>query len=103
MERITFKQFIYTHNFRYINDLRTDPYNFDTQIIRIYPPNDSGYERDWFEFGINDFSDKDYTWNICKRALDSEILDSYVEMIQYNSDYNNVLTIYLTKHKKVEV
>ena len=103
MEKITFKQFIYTYNFRYINNLKNDPYNYDTQIIRIYPPNGSDYEQDWFEFGVNDFSNKDYTWNICKKVLDSEILDSYVETVQYNDDYNNVLTIYLSKNKKVEV
>lgn len=102
MERITFKQFIYTYNFRYVNNKRKDPYYHDTQIIRIYPPNESDYTENWFEFGVNDFSNKDYTWGICKNILNSEILDSYVDTIQYNDDFQDVVTIYLTKNKKVE-
>ena len=99
MNNITFKQFIYTYNFRYINDIKNGDYDNDTCIIRIYPPSEMMSEKKWFEFGIYDFSGEDYKWKICEEVLSKEILNSYVEQICFNQDYHNVVTIYLTKEK----
>lgn len=101
MNNIPFREFINTYNFRYINDLKEN-YNFDTQIIRIYPPNDRIETRNWFEFGVYDFSESSYKQKIIETVLSKEILDSYVESISYNPDYENAVTIYLTKKKKAD-
>ena len=103
MNNITFKQFIYTYNFRYVNDIKQNgDYDNDTCIIRIYPPSENHEKNRWFEFGIYDFSEDEYKWKICKTVLSPEILNSYVEQICYNTDYNNVVTVYLTKKHKTE-
>lgn len=100
MNNITFKQFIYTYNFRYVNNIKQNgDYDNDTCIIRIYPATETNERNRWFEFGIYDFSEDDYKWNICENVLSKEILNSYIESISYNEDYNNVVTIYLTKDK----
>lgn len=99
MNNIPFKEFINTYNFRYVNDLKEN-YNFDTQIIRIYPPSDKMERNNWFEFGVYDFSESSYKQKIIEKVLSKEILESYVESISYNIDYESVVTIYLTKNKK---
>lgn len=101
MNNIPFREFINTYNFRYINNLQ-DNYNFDTQIIRIYPPSDEIKRDNWFEFGVYDFSESSCKQKIIETVLSKEILDSYVGSISYNQDYENVVTIYLTKKKKAD-
>lgn len=101
MNNISFREFINTYNFRYINDLQ-DNYNFDTQIIRIYPPSDEMERHNWFEFGVYDFSERSYKQKIIETVLSKEILDSYIETISFNHDYENTVTIYLTKDKRVD-
>ena len=101
MNNIPFREFINTYNFRYINNLQ-DNYNFDTQIIRIYPPSDEIKRNDWFEFGVYDFSESSCKQKIIETVLSKEILDSYVESISFNQDYENTVTIYLTKEKKAD-
>lgn len=101
MKNIPFKEFINTYNFRYVNDLK-DNYNLDTQIIRIYPPSDEMERHNWFEFGVYDFSESSYKQKIIETVLSKEILDSYVESISFNQDYENIVTIYLTKKKEAD-
>ena len=101
MNNIPFKEFINTYNFRYVNDLKEN-YNFDTQIIRIYPPSDKMERNNWFEFGVYDFGESSYKQKIIETVLSKEILESYVESISYNIDYESVVTIYLTKDKKAD-
>ena len=104
-ERITFEQFIKTFNFRdfagYNNDFKKDV--LDTRIIRIYLPYeyDEYKENEWFEFGINDFSETEFKWDICKKIFNNDILNSYVATIQYNLyDVELALEVYLSKEKK---
>ena len=99
MNNIPFREFINTYNFRYINNLKDD-YNYDTQIIRIYPPSEKEERHKWFEFGVYDFSESSYKQEIIEQVLSKEILDSYVESISFNQDYENAVTIHLTKEKK---
>lgn len=99
MNNIPFREFINTYNFRYVNNLQND-YNFDTQIIRIYPPSEEIHRNHWFEFGVYDFSESSVKQKIIEQVLSKEILDSYVESISCNTDCENVVTIYLTKQKK---
>lgn len=102
MDNISFEQFIKTYNFRYVNDsikAKKDIDN-DTCIIRIYPPTDDFYKDNWFDFGIYDFGSKESTWECCKQILSKEIINSYVNCIQYNPDYDCEVTIYLTKEKE---
>lgn len=101
MNNIPFREFINTYNFRYVNNLQND-YNNDTQIIRIYPPSDETERHKWFEFGVYDFSESSYKQKIIEQVLSKEILDSYVESISCNTDYENVVTICLTKQKKAD-
>ena len=104
MDNITFKQFIYTYNFRYVNNLHgNNDCDNDTCIIRIYPPTDEfNRKSDWIELGLYDFSHKVVAWELCERTLSKNILESYIDTIQYNPDYNNVVTVYLTKDEKME-
>lgn len=104
MNNITFEQFIKTFNFRYVNDIKSKgDYDNDTCIVRIYPPTDEfkAHNNDWFEFGLYDFGEKESTWDRCKKVLAPEILNSFIDTFQYNPDYNNVVTVYLTKDKKM--
>lgn len=101
MNNIPFREFINTYNFRYINDLQHD-YNFDTQTIRIYPPSDEIKRNYWFEFGVYDFSESSVKQKIIEQVLSKEILDSYVESISLNPEYEKIMTIYLTKEKKAD-
>lgn len=104
MNNITFEQFIKTYNFRYVNESIGDKNDLcnDTCIIRIYPPSDDSYRDKWFEFGIWDFGHKEYTWDKCKQILSEEIINSYVDYIQYNPDYDCGVTVYLTNKKERE-
>ena len=104
MNNITFEQFIKTYNFRYVNESIGDKNDLcnDTCIIRIYPPSDDSYRDKWFEFGIWDFGHKEYTWDRCKQILSEEIINSYVDYIQYNPDYDCEVTVYLTNKKERE-
>lgn len=104
MNNITFKQFIYTYNFRYVDSTKQyEDDQLNTTTIRIYPPSEAPNRRsDWFEFGIYDYSQKEFTWRNCKRILSEEILNSYIQDIQYNEDFHNVVTIYLTKEKECD-
>lgn len=101
MNNIPFREFINTYNFRYINNLGND-YNFDTQIIRIYPPSNEIKRNNWFEFGVYDFSESSVKQKIIEQVLSQEILDSYVESISFNRDYENTVTIYLTKEMEAD-
>lgn len=108
MNRITFEQFIKTFNFRdyagYSSEFKKEVY--DTKIIRIYLPINEGSnykDNDWFEFGIYDFTEKEYIWNLCKIIFNDNILKCYVSGIQYNVyDSSLSLQIYLSKESKVE-
>ena len=102
MNNITFKQFIYSFNFRAMdNTKRNEDDMYDTIIIRIYPPSENFNRYDeWFEFGIYDFSAKDYTWDNCKKVLSKEILESYIDSICYDCERNNTVVVYLTKQVK---
>ena len=100
-KRISFKQFIYTYNFRYVNQLRSQDYDNDTCIIRIYPPTNDFYKNNWFEFGIYDFSEKEVMWKMCQEIFTKDILESYIDSICYNEDYNVVVTLYLTKESEI--
>ena len=104
-KRITFEQFIKTFNFRdyagYSNEFKKDIY--DTKIVRIYLPYDYDEHKDneWFEFGVYDFSEKEYTWDTCKKVFNDEILKCYVSSIGYNVYDNNLaLEICLSKEAK---
>lgn len=101
MKNITFKQFIYAYNFRsYDDSKRCDDDKYNTTIIRIFPPSENfNRASEWFEFGIYDFSNKEYTWENCEKVLSKDILDNYVESINYNEEFDNVVTIYLTKEQ----
>lgn len=101
MNNIPFREFINTYNFRYVNDLESN-YNFDTQTIRIYPPSDEMERHNWFEFGVYDFGESSYKQKIIETVLSKEILDSYVESISFNPDYEKVVTIYLTRKKEAD-
>ena len=96
---ITFRQFIETYNFRYVNDIRDDKYNLDTTTIRVYLPSEEINRSEWFEFGVYDFSETSYKMGICEKALSKEVMESYVETISYNPSMESVVTIYLTKGK----
>lgn len=99
MKAITFKQFIYTYNFRNIDDSKKyDKDQYNTTIIRIFPLRENFQYNEWFEFGIYDFSNKDYTWKNCEKVLSKEILNSYISSISYNEEFDNVVTIYLTNN-----
>ena len=105
MNNISFEQFIKTYNFRYVSDIKRDgDYDNDTCIIRIYPPSKEwrSHNTNWFEFGIYDFSEKESTWEMCKKIFTKEIINSYVDTISYNPDYEKVVTVYLTENKKSE-
>ena len=95
---IKFKEFLETYNFRYLNDLRESngDASYDTQTIRVYPPSDSFTRNDWFEFGVYDYSETEWKMGICQRVLTKEIMDSYVESVSLNPDYEKVVTVYLT-------
>ena len=106
-ERITFEQFIKTFNFRdyagYSNEYKKDIY--DTKIVRIYLPYeyDEHNDNEWFEFGVYDFSEKENTWEICKKIFNDEILKSYVSSIGYNFyDSELALEISLSKEKNLD-
>ena len=106
-KRITFEQFIKTFNFRdyagYNNEFKKDVY--DTKIIRIHLPYeyDEYKENEWFEFGIYDFSETEYKWDICKKIFSDEILKSYISSIGYNFyDSTLALEIALSKEKEGE-
>ena len=107
INRINFEQFIKTFNFRdyagYSDEFKKDIY--DTKIVRVYLPYnyDENNDNEWFEFGVYDFSDKNFTWSICKKIFKEEILNSYVNSIGYNL-YNSdlALEIYLSKENKGE-
>lgn len=105
--RITFEQFIKTFNFRnyagYSNEFKKDIY--DTKIVRLYLPcsYDEYNDNEWFEFGVYDFSEKENTWEICKKIFNDNILNSYIESIGYNIyDDNLALEISLSKESKGE-
>ena len=105
--RITFEQFIKTFNFRdyagYSNEFKKDIY--DTKIVRVYLPYnyDEHNDNEWFEFGVYDFSEKENTWEICKKIFNDNILNSYISSIGYNFYDNNLtLEIYLSKESKGE-
>ena len=104
-KRITFEQFIKTFNFRdyagYSNEFKKDIY--DTKIIRIYLPcdYDTNKDNEWFEFGVYDFSEKECTWDICKKVFNDEILKSYVSSIGYNI-YDNDLALEVVLSKEAE-
>lgn len=100
MNRITFRQFILTYNFRDINQFNNDDDQFDTSIIRIYLPNDEFHKHEWFEFGIYDFSEDSFKMEMCERIFSKEILDSYIASFEYNDSHENVFTVYLSKDKK---
>lgn len=102
MNMISFKQFIYTFNFRYYDDTKRSEYDKeDSLIIRIYYCfEDFNYKDCWFEFGIYDFGNKDTTWKDCCKFLSKDILNSYVECIRFNPEENNVVNIWLTKEKE---
>ena len=107
MNNITFEQFIKTYNFRYVNDIKINggkDYDNDTCIIRIYPPTNEwrSHNTEWFEFGLYDFSEKEATWEFCKKIFKKEIINSYIDTIEYNTDYERVVTIYLTESKTME-
>lgn len=103
MNYITFEQFIKTFNFRMVDEKRGEMY-YDTTIIRIYPDTETGMMStdNWFEFGVYNFGEPDSTWEICKNIFTPEILYSYVYSISFNTDYENLVTIYLTKEQKSE-
>lgn len=102
METISFKQFIYTFNFRYYDSSKKEECNKeDSLIIRIYYlDKDFNYKDCWFEFGIYDFGNKDATWKDCCRFLNKDILNSYIEEIRFNPEEDNVIKIWLTKEKE---
>ena len=107
MNRITFEQFIKTFNFRdyagYSNEYKKDIY--DTKIVRIHLAYDHDEYKDneWFEFGVYDFSEKEYTWDICKKIFNEKLLKSYICSIRYNFyDDNLALEICLSKKSKGE-
>lgn len=97
-----FKDFLETYNFRYLNDLKdiNGDASYDTQIIRVYPPSDSFNRHDWFEFGVYDYSETEWKIGICEKVLTKEILNSYVESVSLNPDYEKVVTVYLTDKKE---
>ena len=104
-KRITFEQFIRTFNFRYCagysNEFKKDIW--DTQIIRIHLPYDYDEYKDneWFEFGVYDFSETEYKWDICKKVFNEEILKSYVSSIGYNV-YDNTLALEICLSKEAK-
>lgn len=98
MNNIPFREFINTYNFRYMNDLESN-FNEDTQIIRIYLPRDEVNKSDWFEFGMYDFGTYSYKQEMIESIFSKEILDSFVDGISFNQDYEKVVSIYLTKQK----
>ena len=100
MENISFKQFIYTFNFRYYDDSKRGECNKeDTLIIRIHNHEEVTFEDCWFEFGIYDFSCKDTTWDYCCKFLNENVLNSYVDCIKFNIEENSVINIWITKEK----
>lgn len=103
MENMSFKQFIYTFNFRYYDDSKRGENNKeDTLIIRIhYSFDDDDIIDDdcWFEFGVYDFGSKDITWEYCCRFLNQKILNSYITCIRFDAEENNVVNIWVTKEK----
>lgn len=99
MENITFKQFLITYSFRYITnnkDIRED-----TDIIRIYPPNEDllNWNHRWFEFGIYDFSEDSWKWSIVEQSLSKEILESYVSSFWADTE-TSTLHVQLTKNRE---
>ena len=83
LDYITFKQFFYTVNIRYIKCNR---------IIKIFYNEDMVSK--WIQLGWNDFNDKLSSWNLLNQFLKPEILNSYVTDICYN-DEEEILEIYL--------
>ena len=79
MKQITFKQFIRTYNFRYI-----DGEDDTTRIIRIYY-GDSPEE--WFEFGVYDYYDYgEWIWENVKEILNPRICNMSVKYFYYDQD-----------------
>lgn len=101
MNNITFKQFLLTYNFRYVIDGSEQGY--DTQIIRIYPPEGENgpYSRghEWIEFGIYDFSEDSWKMSLAEKFLNENIMNSYVEDFCVN-EKTSILHIYLTNKKE---
>lgn len=92
MKRITFKQFLMTYNFRHYRDELVE--KEDSTIIRIYPgPN---YRRCfWFDFGVYNFGEKEFTYEIIKTIFNDNILNSYINDFGYNVN-SDIIEIYLT-------
>lgn len=97
MDKITFEQFLQTYNFRYVSENSKEEFN--SQIVRIYPPTDQMERHRWFELGIYDFGEDEYKLDIAKQCLSKEILNSYVEFFCLTEDLDE-LVVYLTNNKR---
>ena len=98
MKNITFKQFLYTFNFR---EFRNEDYHtkegYNTKIIRIYyPMEDFSYTDDyWIEFGLNDFISDESKEKLLKMFFTTEILNSYIGCIE-DQRHSDCIELYLT-------
>ena len=71
------------YNFRlYRDDLRTNYAKENSQTIRIVFYEKDCFNRNWFEFGVNDWFEKEEVIKTIKRVLSKEILNREVDNIQ---------------------
>lgn len=71
------------YNFRlYRDDLTTTYAKENSQTIRITFWEDEGFKRNWFEFGIYDYYQKEEVIKTIKKVLNKEILNREVDNIQ---------------------
>ena len=70
------------HNFRlYRDDLESESKKQNSNIIRIYLDYNN-----WFEFGINDWGNKEERMNSIKKILTKDILNMTVYNFQVDDD-----------------
>lgn len=95
MKNITFKQFLITYNFRYVPSSKEE--DWDTTIVRVYP-DIYGHKHFWFEFGLYDFSEASFKYDIAKSFFNEKILNSYISNFGINPN-TDVFEIYLTEEE----
>lgn len=88
---MTLEELLNIYNFRLYRDDLRDENKENSNTIRIYLD-----YRNWFEFGIDDWSsDKTKSENI-KKVLDKYLLKRKVESFSVNDDMN-MLVVYLVE------
>ena len=71
------------YNFRlYRDDLKTNYAKENSSTIRIVFYENDSFNRNWFEFGVNDWCEREEVIKTIKKVLNKEMLDRKVDSIQ---------------------